>query len=230
MKQKLFAFFCIIVLLLCSVGCGADESTTTVSGMIVSVEGTVITLRKMGGQMQGNFGGNRAERDENGDFKGFDRENMPEGFNPENMPEGFDPENLPEGMKRPNRQNGEDFQRPTGEDAQRPTGKRPDFKQFANGEGAETETYDLANAHISLKVDEGQASGTMDDIKQGSIVTLTLNKKGEVVQILVTATSGFGGRGQGMGGFGGFGGNGKRGEQENKTTQEDTRQNTQENT
>ncbi len=201
MKQKILAILCILSLILCAVGCGSAEGeTTTVTGMVVSVDGTVISLMKTDGKMQGGFSGERPT----GEMpEGFDPENMPEGFggkfDPENMPEGFDPENMPEGMERP--ENGERPERPTGEEAQRPTGEMPDFQGM--GENVETESIDLKNAHISVEIEDGKASGSMEDIQAGSFVTLTLNAKGEVTNVLVSSTQGFGNRGQGSGlGFG----------------------------
>ena len=215
MKQKILAILCMISLILCAIGCGSkEEKTTTVTGMVVSVDGTVISLMKTDGKMQGNFSG---QRPENGKMpEGFDPENMPEGFdpenipkgfggnfNPENMPEGFggnfDPENMPEGMERPQRPADGSAQRPeNGETPERPTGETPDFKGFGGKENVETESMDLKNAHISVEIEDGKATGSMDDIKQGSIVTLTLNEKGEVTNVLVSS-SGFQGFGQGFG-------------------------------
>lgn len=65
------------------------------------------------------------------------------------------------------------------------------------GENLETTTLDIANAHISLEIDGGKATGSISDIKVGSRITITKNGKGEVTNVLVAADSGFGG-------FGGF--------------------------
>ena len=113
---------------------------------------------------------------------------MPEGM------EGFDPEN---------------FQRPEGET--RPEGERPTMPEgetrpqggFSGGrfnlEGVETKSVDIGNAHISKQVDGVKESASLSDIQPGTMVTITLNSKGEATYVLITST-GFGG------GFGGFGG------------------------
>lgn len=175
------------------VACGEEEETT-ITGMVVSVDGTVISLVEMD---TGNMGGR--------DFAGGERLEMPEGmegFNPDvfngtlpegetfpqwgegempEMPEGMEP---PEGMTMP--ENGEipDFDGENG-------GMRPGFGNL--GEDMETTDVDIASAHISLEIDEGKASGSMDDIKAGSFVTITMNSKGEVTNVLVSSTARFGG-------------------------------------
>ena len=114
---------------------------------------------------------------------------MPEDFDPENMegtrPEGFDPGEFdgqipdgttPEGMEMP--------QMPA-------EGEMPDFGSF-EGLG-EAVTYDISGAHISVEIDGGKASGTMEDVVPGSFVTLTVSGKGEVTNVLVSSMSGFGG-------------------------------------
>lgn len=70
-------------------------------------------------------------------------------------------------------------------------GMRPGFGNFS--EDMETTDVDIANAHISVEIDGGKASGSMDDIKAGTFVTITMNGKGEVTNVLVSAQSGFGG-------------------------------------
>lgn len=182
MKTKLISILCIISLVLCAVGCGAAEESTTVTGIVVSVDGTVVSIRTMGSRGQNGENGQRGQR--------------PIGEMPE-RPTGEMPE-LPTGEGFPGRPfDGEMPDRPIGEMPERPTGeeerKRPSF----GGANTEAESYDLANAHVSVEIDEGKAAGTMEDIKEGAIVTLTLNKKGEVTQVLVSSRnlSGFGNRG-----------------------------------
>ena len=69
-------------------------------------------------------------------------------------------------------------------------GMRPGFGNF--GEDMETTDVDLADAHISVEIDGGKASGSMDDIQAGTFVTITMNGKGEVTNVLVSSMSGFG--------------------------------------
>lgn len=133
MKRKLTAMLCLAALLLCMTGCSEKEETTTLTGMVVSVEGTVVNIMDTSnmGNFQGNWGGNRPSGSENGqrpegNFTIPEGEfTMPEGMTiPEGgftRPEGgfVRPEggNRPEGGTRPeggNRPEG-DYTRPQGE-------------------------------------------------------------------------------------------------------------------
>ena len=110
---------------------------------------------------------------EGGNFPQWGDGEMPE------MPEGMTP---PEGMTMPE------------------NGEMPDFGSmggmgFGNFDSdAETKNVDISDAHISVEIDGGKASGSMDDIKAGTFVTITMNGKGEVTNVLVSSQSGFGGR------------------------------------
>ena len=225
MTRKWIAIFLAVALLGTLTACG-EEETTTVTGMIMAVDGSVISLAE--GDM--NFGGgNRPSGDfsaedfagqmpNGGSWGGQMPEDftMPEGFNGQ-MPGGFDGQR-PEGFERPeNGQMPEDFTMPEGFD-----GQMPNFGGGGNGNfdfgdmttDLETKDYNIANAHISVQIDGGKATGSMDDLTVGTSVTLTINSKGEVTNVLVTS-SGFGGDFGGFGnfgGFGGFGGFGSRGE------------------
>ena len=53
---------------------------------------------------------------------------------------------------------------------------------------------DLSNAHVSVEIDGGKASGSMEDIGPGTYVTVTVNGKGEATYVLVSTQSFFGGR------------------------------------
>ena len=97
------------------------------------------------------------------------------------MPEGMTP---PEGMTMPADGQMPDFDGEKG-------GTGPGFGNF--GEDMETKDMDIADAHISVEIDGGKASGTMDDIKPGTFVTITMNGKGEVTNVLVSSQSFFGG-------------------------------------
>ena len=207
--MKKFIFILILALLLTMTACGAKEETT-LSGMIVSVEGTVITLMEMDGTMERpqmpegmeGFEGFEGFNPENMP-EDFNTENMPEGFNPGNMPEGFDPENMPEGMSRPEGMpefDGEVGERPefSGEQGERPSfGGEGDRMPggFGNFSEMETKTLDIGKAHISVEIENGKESGSMDNIVPGAFVTITVNGKGEATYVLVSAQSGFGGRG-----------------------------------
>ena len=195
MKRKIMAVLMILALVAALAACSKEEEKeTTLTGMVVSVDGTVISLMEMD---LGNLG--------NRDFADGERPQMPEGmedfqgfggFNPEDF-EGSFPEGggypqwgggeMPEGMTPP---------------AGMPTpgsGEMPDFggmggMDFGNfASNAETKDVDIGNAHISVEIDGDKASGSMDDIKAGTFVTITMNGKGEVTRVLVSSQSAFGG-------------------------------------
>ena len=202
MNRKMIAILMVFALAATLAACGAGEETT-LTGMVVSVEGTVISLVEMDAENMGGMdfaGGERPEMPEGmEDFQGFG------GFNPEDfegaapeggnfpqqgdgeMPEGMTP---PEGMELP-----EDMTMPE-------NGEMPDFGGENGGMGGfgnfsedmETKEVDIADAHISVEIDGGKASGSMDDIKAGTFVTITMNGKGEVTNVLVSSQSFFGGR------------------------------------
>ena len=207
--RKIIAFVLVCLMALSFAACGAGEETT-VTGMVISVEGTKISLVEMDGNMFGGRGAQDRERPQMpegmegfGGFGEFDPESfegtMPQGGNfpqwgsgerPERgeMPEGMTmPEmgEMPEGMTMP------DFSGERPDFSDREGGQRPGFGNFA--EGMESKEYDLASAHISVEFDGGKASGTMEDIQVGTFVTLTVNGKGQVTNVLVSSQSFFGG-------------------------------------
>ena len=55
-------------------------------------------------------------------------------------------------------------------------------------EDMETTEIDIANAHISVEIYGGKESGTLDSITRGSMVTITLDKKGNATYVLVTSS------------------------------------------
>ena len=192
MKKKLVAIFVAFVLTISLAACGAGKETT-LTGMVVSVDGTVISLIEMDADID-FAGGERSEMQEGMEgFGGFDPGEfdgtLPEGETFPQWGEGEMPE-MPEGMEHPEGmtvpENGEmpDFGGENG-------GMRPGFGNFS--EDMETTDVDIANAHISVEIDGGKASGSMDDIKTGTFVTITMNGKGEVTNVLVSSQSFFGG-------------------------------------
>lgn len=233
MKRRIMAILCLAALVLSVAGCSKkEEKTATMTAMVVSLEGTVVTLWEFdmtnrGGSNRGDGQGQRPNRDENwqrpeGDFTRPEGDfTMPEeGFT---RPEGgfFRPE---EGFTRPE----EDFTRPEGdfdgerpEGSQRPTrpeGERPNFGNFGDNQ-AETTTVDLKNAHISIQDGDIKAAGSIDDIKPGSFLTITLNSKGEATEVLVAPIGGFGSS-RWQGGF--SGGKGNRDKQANGSIEQAT--------
>ena len=215
MKKKLVAIFVALVMAISLAACGAGEETT-LTGMVVSVDGTVISLMEMDAGNMGNFAeGERPEMPEGMEgFEGFEGFEGMEGFegfegmegfegfegmedfNPENfegnlpqsggfspwgngeMPEGLE---LPDGMTMP-------------ENGQMPSFGGMGGMDFGNlGEDMETQDVDIADAHISVEIEGGKASGSMDDIKAGVFVTITMNGKGQVTNVLVSSQSYFGG-------------------------------------
>lgn len=201
MIRKILAVCLALAVMACFTACGEDEQTS-LTGMVVSVNGTVLSII----EMDSNMGGR--------DFAEGERPTRPsdmEGFNPEDF-HGT----LPEGETFPQRredgkvefpedstipQNGERPEMPEGmtipQDGGRPSpdgengGKRPGFGNFDTN--VETKEVDIKDAHISLEIDGGKASGSLEDIKEGSIVTITMNGKSEVTNVLVSSRSGFGG-------------------------------------
>ena len=73
------------------------------------------------------------------------------------------------------------------------SGGMPGFGGFSGD--METTEVDIANAHISVEIDGGKASGTLEDVAPGAFVTITLNAKGEATYVLVSEGVSFGGRG-----------------------------------
>ena len=189
MKRRIAAILVAFVLTISLTACGSGEETT-LTGMVVSVDGTVISLMEMG---TGNMGGM--------DFAGGERPEMPEGmegfqgfgdFNPEDF-EGMFPGSgsfpqwssgempeMPEGMELPEGMTMPDFGSMGG----------IDFGNFDSD--AETKNVDIGDAHISVEIDGGKASGSMNDIKTGIFVTVTMNGKGKVTNVLISSRSSFG--------------------------------------
>ena len=195
MKRKFIAILMVFALAVTLAACGGAEETT-LSGMVAAVDGTVISLVEMDA---GNMGGK--------DFAEGERPEMPEGMEGFG---GFDPDafdgTMPEGETFPQRGEGEMPEMPEGmeppEGMTMPeNGEMPDFGStggmgpgFGNfGEDMETKDVDIANAHISVEIDGGKASGSMEDIKAGTFVTITMNGKGEATYVLVSSMGGFGG-------------------------------------
>ena len=55
----------------------------------------------------------------------------------------------------------------------------------------ETKDVDISGAHISVEIDGGKASGSISDVKAGSMVTITLDGKGKATNVLVSSQSFF---------------------------------------
>ena len=208
MKYKLLLFLSTIMLLFTMNGCGKEEKETTLTGMVISVDGTKISLREMDSQMQPgerpNMENFNPENFNPEDFQGenFNREDFdPENFNPEDFKggefdtENFNPEDFKGGEFDPENFNPENFNRedfnPEDVDS---TELVPGDKGKPNFEEGESKTIDIADAHISVEIEDGKATGSMDDIKTGSFLTITMNGKGEVTNVLVSSSRGFGGR------------------------------------
>ena len=202
MNRKVFAIILAAVMVLTMAACGSQEAEeTTLTGMVVSLDGTTLSLVEM--DSMGSIDipqGERPEGMEN--FQGFG------GFNPGDfdgtMPEGMEgfggfggfvpgdfDGTMPEGMED---FNPEDFAGMMPQRGERPEG----FGGMGSFTGAfsdaETKTVDIASAHISLEIEGGKASGSLEDLKPGSFVTITINGKGQATYVLISAQSGFGGR------------------------------------
>lgn len=156
MKHKIVLLLSTLILVITMGACGKEEETT-LTGMVMSIDGTKISLREMDSQMQ------MGDMPDMPSGKIPDMENM-EGF------ENFNPEDLAEGTEMPS---------------------KPEFDTQISEE--DTTTVELADAHISVEIEGGKASGSMDDIEKGSFLTITMNGKGEVTNVLVSSKRGFGG-------------------------------------
>ena len=213
MMKKWIALCLAFVMAFSLAACGAEEETT-LAGMVVSVDGTKISLMEMDTSNMGNRDVAKGERPQMPEgmegFGGFENFN-PENFNPENfegaMPEGGNfpqwengekPEGMefPEGMTMPE---GMEFPEgmPAPENGQMPNfngengSARPGMGNW--GEGMETKQVDIGSAHISVEIENGKESGSMANIVPGAFVTITMNGKGEVTYVLVSSQTGFGG-------------------------------------
>ena len=215
--KKVTAVILALILSVAMVACGEEEETT-LTGMVVAVDGTKITLMEMdsanmggmdfsgGGQFQmpegmegfGNFDSENFTMPQDGNMPQWGNGEMPEDFT---MPEGMGgmtmPEDftMPEGMTLPEGMEGMGGMMPG-------NGNMPGFSGGNGGAGSgfgnfasngETKELDIGDAHISVEIDGGKASGSMDDIKAGAFVTITMNGKGEVTNVLVSSQSSFGG-------------------------------------
>ena len=162
-----------LVLVLSLTGCGSEKETS-MAGIVVSVNGTVVSLQKIDAEMQS---GERPEmpNGEKPDMGSFEGQEGFEDFDPEN----FDPADFDGTMPEP----------PEGAEPPENT-EMPDFSaRFSEGESTE---IDLADAHISLEIDGGKAAGSMEDIKTGAFLTVTLDKNGNTADVVVSSGADFG--------------------------------------
>ena len=209
MTRKILAFSLAMLLAFSLIACG-EEETTTLTAMVVSVNGTVLTVVETDADAQAQEG-DMTMPSGMGDFSGFSGEGftpwgdgtMPDGatmpsFDGENMPQ-FDGSNmpsLPEGETMPSfdRENmpqfgGGNFPGFGGEF----DGTQPNMENFASD--AEKKEIDIGQAHISVEIDGGKATGSIEDIQPGVFVTITMDGDGNVTNVLVSQRTGFGGRG-----------------------------------
>jgi hypothetical protein len=174
MKNRILLLLYMLMLAFTITGCGKGNETT-MTGIVVSVDGTVVSLQEFSAEMMEQPA--NGSMPDVGNFEGFENFN-PEDFNPEDF-EGSMPQ-PPEGAQIPNMPEGGEM--PEGEEM-------PDF---ASGfSGGESTTIDLADAHISVEIDSGKASGSMEDIVTGSLLTITINEKGKATNVVVSSLSGF---------------------------------------
>ena len=182
----------LLALVMTFAACGEEEETT-LTGMVTAVDGTVISLMEMDGSM-GSM-----------DFAGGEQPQLPEGMEGFG---GFDPGEfggtLPEGETFPQWGEGEmpgGMMPPDGMTMPE-NGEMPDFGGQNGGTwpaggdwsgDMETTDVDIGSAHISVEIDGGKASGSMEDIVPGAFVTITMNSKGEATYVLVSSRSSFGG-------------------------------------
>ena len=194
MKKKLVAILIAFVMTVSLAACGAGEETT-ITGMVVSVEGTVISLVEMDADSMGSM-----------EFGGGEMPQMPEGMEGFEGFGNFNPEDFggaaPEGGNGPQWGDGqmpEDFTMPEGGGMPNFGGAMPNFgggmgggsEKFASD--AEIKDVDIGDAHISIEIEGGKEGGSMSDIKAGTFVTITINGKGKATYVLITSPSSFSG-------------------------------------
>ena len=216
MKNKLLLLLLALILAVSFTACGGGEETT-VTGIVVSIEGTTVSLMEFDGEMSAENMPQRFEGEEMPDMKGFGN------FNPEDM-EGFDFENMnPEDLKDFDFENmdpedlenfdfgnfnpkdmenfnPEDFagKMPEGaEMPERPSGGNMFGGMISQLEGVETTEVEIGNAHISLEYNGVKEGGSINDVTVGSYVTVTMNSKGEATRVVISSMAG-------MSGFGSF--------------------------
>lgn len=213
--KKVFAVILALILSVSMAACGEGEETT-LTGMVVSVDGTKITLMEMdtanmggmdisgGGQFQmpegmdgsqgfGNFNFEDFTMPQDGEMPQWGNGEMPEGMTP---PEGMDGMTMPEDMTLPEGM-GDMMPGFGGSNGGMPNfgggngGTGSGFVNFASE--AETKELDIGDAHISVEIDGGKESGSMANIQPGTFVTVTVNGKGKATYVLVSSQTGFGG-------------------------------------
>ena len=68
----------------------------------------------------------------------------------------------------------------------------PGFESFASD--AETKELDIGDAHISVEIENGKESGSLEDLTPGTFVTVTVNGRGKVTYVLISFRGSFGNR------------------------------------
>lgn len=165
--KKWIAIVALLAMMLTLAACSGKDATIT--GMVMSVDGAVITLMETGEL------GERPPMGQNGAMPnppaGMEGATPPEGMEGAMMPGSFDPEKM-EGNAE-----GQNPQRP-------PMGQMPDGKM------GEMITLDFTNAHISIEIQNGKESGTIADLTPGMMVTVTVDGKGNATYVLVRQPAG----------------------------------------
>ncbi len=203
--KKLVALFSVAALTLSLMACGTTEketantgvdySNTTITGKVLSLEGTTATLQL------GELGEGEMTLPEGMDP---DLANMPSGGRPSDMPQGERPDNMPE------------REAPEGGDFSGMGGGFPNMggamTQFIAGE--ETATLNLEGASISIESMEGTTQATIADIMVDDVLVIEVGANNAVTSITVKFIMNFDGMGEEFGGNmggqpGGFGGSGE---------------------
>ena len=208
----------------CSGAATTVDETTTLTGIVVNIEGSTISIIEMdSADADGGFG-NRPSMPSDSDMREdfdpgkFDGE-RPERPDGEGAPQGGDGEapERPDGEGMPQFNDGERPERPDGEEMPqgggRPVsgsdmhgfgGKRPDFDGERPVSGSDmhgfggmrpdfegkTTDLDIGSAHITVEADGVKETGSLESIRRGSFVTVTINPKGEVTNVLVAEFGG----------------------------------------
>lgn len=159
----------------CGKGAGSnslDFSNATLSGTITAVDGDKVTVSMSGGFGGGRMGNRNEERD-NSEERSTDNNTDAtqatgeESLTPPQMPEGLDGSNLPE---MPNGEMPTDM----------PKGEMPNGDAFKNMFSQGGSTFTLTITDESVLED-----CTMDDIAEGSFITITLGDNNTITSITV---------------------------------------------
>ena len=188
----------------CSGAATTVDETTTLTGIVVNIEGSTISIIEMdSADADGGFGSRPSMPSDSDMREDFD----PGKFDGE-RPERPDGEEMPQGGGHPvsgsdmhgfgGKRPDFDGERPvSGSDMHGFGGMRPDFdgeRPVSSGDipgfDGKTTDLDIGSAHITVEADGVKETGSLESIRRGSFVTVTMTSKGEVTNVLVAEFGG----------------------------------------